>query len=101
MSSDFERLVGSSNPAYQAQQRTGGQGTYPPQRPRRSLDNSNPFLIDDDDDYDDTPVTDSRFRQPQVGGGSTYPYGRQPPTGYGAAGLQRDLLGDDSLDSSH
>ena len=102
MSSDFERLVGSSNPAYQAQQRPGGQGGYPPQPPRRSLDNSNPFLIDDDEDYDDTPVTDSRFHQaPAVGGSrSTLPYDQQPPTGYGAPGALRDLLSDDPLDSS-
>jgi phospholipid-transporting ATPase len=93
MSSDFERLVSSSNPAYKAQQRAEGQGGYPPQPPRRSLDNSNPFLIDDGDDYDDTPVTDSRFRQPPVG--STYPFGgRQQP------GAQRDLLGDDPFDPS-
>jgi phospholipid-transporting ATPase len=99
MSSDFERLVGSSNPAYQARQRVGG---YPPRPPQRSLDNSNPFLIDDGEDYDDTPVTDSRFHQPDAGGGSTYPYssGRQPPAGYGAPGAPRDLLSDDPLDSS-
>jgi len=108
MSSDFERLVGSSNPAYQAQaqaqQRSGG---YPP---RRELDNSNPFLIDDDEDYDDTPTTDSRFRQPPAaGGGSTstygYAYGGQPPTGaHGAQGpgpgAERDLLSDDPFDPS-
>lgn len=102
MSSDFERLVGSSNPAYQAQaqaqQRAGG---YPPQPPRRSLDNANPFLIDDDEDYDDTPTTDSRFRQPPsaaaglgmgMGPTSTYPYAAS----YG----QRDLLGDDPPEPS-
>jgi phospholipid-transporting ATPase len=96
MSSDFERLVGSSNPAYQAHQRVGG---YPP---RQSLDNSNPFLIDDGEDYDDTPTTDSRFRQPPPAGSgstSTYAYG-QPPAGYGAQGAERDLLSDDPFDLS-
>ena len=93
MSSDFERLVGSSNPAYQAQQRAGG---YPPP-PRQSLDNSNPFLIDDGEDYDDTPTTDSRFRQPHSASTSTYPYGQQAA---GAPGPQRDLLGDDPLEPS-
>ena len=92
MSSDFERLVGSSNPAYRAQQRAGG---YPP---RQSLDNSNPFLIDDGEDYDDTPTTDSRFHQPPTaGGGSTstysYAYG-------GQRGAERDLLSEDPLDST-
>lgn len=102
MSYDFERLVGSSNPAYKAQ----AQGGYPPRPPRQSLDNSNPFLIDDGEDYDDTPTTDSRLRQPPVGmasgSQSTYPYtyGQQPPTGYGAPGAQRDLLSDEPLDSS-
>lgn len=97
MSSDFERLVGSSNPAYQAQQRAGG---YPPQPPRRSLDNSNPFLIDDGEDYDDTPTTDSRFRQPPsagTGSASTYPYAAY---GQQAVGAQRDLLSDDPLEPS-
>ena len=99
MSSDFERLVGSSNPAYQVQQRAGG---YPP---RRSLDNSNPFLIDDDEDYDDTPTTDSRFQQPPpAGSGSTSAYsyanGGQPPAGYGTRGGERDLLSDDPFDLS-
>ncbi len=99
MSSDFERLVGSSNPAYRAQQRAGG---YPP---RQSLDNSNPFLIDDGEDYDDTPTTDSRFHQPPpAGSGSmssySYAYGGQPPAGYGVRGAERDLLSEDPLDSS-
>jgi len=107
MSSDFERLVGFSN----NQQRAEG---YPPQPLRRSVDNSNPFLIDDGEDYDDTPTTDSRFRQAPAAGSSnsgsgptsTYPYsyGQQPPLpagGYGAPRLQRDLLSDDPLDMSH
>jgi len=99
MSSDFERLVGSSNPAYQAQRRAGG---YPP---RQSLENSNPFLIDDGEDYDDTPTTDSRFRQPPpAGGGSTsaypYAYSGQPPAGYSARGAERDLLSDEPFDMS-
>lgn len=68
MSSDFERLVASANPAAASRSNTS-------QQPRRSLENENPFLIDDFDEYDDTPVADSRFhnRQAQHQAGTSAP----------------------------
>jgi len=72
MSSDFERLVASANPAAagRAYQPTNNNS----QQPRRSLDNDNPFLIDDFDEYDDTPIADTRFHngQAQHQAGSSY-----------------------------
>ncbi|KAG8806229.1 hypothetical protein FRC17_005113, partial [Serendipita sp. 399] len=73
MSSDFERLVSQANPA--AANSSGGRA----QPPRRSVENENPFLIDDYDDYDDTPGTDPRFvnRQDHLAGPSVAPYANQ------------------------
>lgn len=70
--SDFERLVSSANPAAaRAYQQPETGNSRPSQRP--SMENSNPFLIDDlDEDYD-TPATDSRFQR--QAGPSTNPYG--------------------------
>jgi phospholipid-transporting ATPase len=70
MSSDFERLVSQANPAAR---QGSGRANNPP---RQSLDHDNPFLIDDLDDFDDTPVTDHRYqnRQPQHAGSSVAHY---------------------------
>jgi phospholipid-transporting ATPase len=86
MSSDFERLVASANPAAagRAYQPTSNNNS---QQTRRSLDNDNPFLIDDFDEYDDTPVANTRFHnhQAQYPPDSSAPYsdeqhrGHQPP----------------------
>jgi phospholipid-transporting ATPase len=76
MSSDFERLVSSANPAA-ARTQQGASGSSQP--PRRSLDHANPFLIDDFDEYDDTPRTDPRLqnRQDYPAGSSAAAYGNQ------------------------
>lgn len=72
MSSDFERLVSQANPA--ARQASGRNGSN--NHPRQSLDHDNPFLIDDLEDFDDTPVTDHRYqnRHPQHAGPSVTHY---------------------------
>jgi len=78
MSSDFERLVASANPAAASSRGYQTTSNNNSQAPRRSLDNDNPFLIDDFDEYDDTPVADSRFhnRQAQHQAGSSVPGAR-------------------------
>jgi len=86
MSSDFERLVASANPAAAGRAHQPGSNNST-QQPRRSLDNENPFLIDEFDEYDDTPVADTRFqsRQAEQQAGSSVPYrndqhrAHQPP----------------------
>lgn len=78
MSSDFERLVSTANPAAR---QASGRGNASNNPPRQSLDHDNPFLIDDLDDFDDTPVTDNRYqnRQPQHAGTSAAYYANDRP----------------------
>ncbi|CAG7854737.1 Probable phospholipid-transporting ATPase DRS2 [Serendipita indica DSM 11827] len=79
MSSDFERLVSSANPAAN---RPSQPANGPQQPPRRSLNHENPFLIDDElDDFDDTPRTDPRLasRQAYQAGSSGPSYANQRP----------------------
>jgi phospholipid-transporting ATPase len=76
MSSDFERLVSSANPAA-ARAYQPSSGVARP--PRASLD-KNPFLIDDFDEDDDAITPDSRFHGPaQQASSSQAAYGSQRP----------------------